>query len=146
MNIEKLINKITNETIIKLKKTKLLKDNKKITTFNKTENILKNYNNYLKAIEIDKNGTIETQKLIHKINEALKTIENDEYYSIIEMIYFQGKSREYVAEFYDVEVKTITRNKHRLINKLKVILFSDESILEIYDIWQQVIYFEHKNA
>ena len=135
MNIEKLINKITNETIIKLKKTKLLKDNKKITTFNKTENILKNYNNYLKAIEIDRKGTIETQKLIDKINKALKTIENDEYYSIIEMIYFQGKSREDIAEFYDVEVKTITRNKNRLINKLKVILFSDESIFEIYDIW-----------
>ena len=132
MNIEKIIDKVTTETIIKLKKSGLIKNSKK-TTFEKTEELLRNYNDYLKAIKIDSKKTIKTQKLVNKINQALKTIENDPYYSVIEMIFFENKTREEIAEFYDVEVKTISRNKNRLVNKLKIIIFSDETIMEIFN-------------
>lgn len=130
MNIEKIIEKVTTETIIQLKKSNLLKENKK-STFQKTEELLRNYNTYLSAAEKKSKKRVKTQKLINLIDEALKTIEHDPYYSVIEMIYFEHKTREEIAEFYDCEVRTITRNKTRLINKLKLILFSDESIEEI---------------
>lgn len=131
MNIEDIIDKVTTQTVVKLKKSNLMKDGK-LSTFKKTEEVLKNYQTYLKAAELDPTGTIKTQKLINIINRALKTIEDDEYYSIIEMIYFEHKSREDVAEFYDKEVKTISRNKKRLINELKMVIFSDESIQELF--------------
>ena len=47
------------------------------------------------------------------------------------MIYFEGKTREQVAEFYDVEPKTITYNKKRLINILKTVLLADLTVKEI---------------
>lgn len=125
MNLEKLIDKVTTETIKKLKKSNLIKEQK--NTFQKTEELLRNYNTYLEK----NNPTKKTKQLINLVNEALSSIENDPYYSVIEMIFFEHKTREEIADFYDCEVRTITRNKNRLINKLKLIIFSDESIDEI---------------
>ena len=87
MDIEELIDKVTTQTVVKLKKSRLMKDHKK-STFKKTEVLLKNYNAYVAAIKADPTGTIKTQKIIDIINKALKNIENDDYYSIIEMFYF----------------------------------------------------------
>jgi len=41
-------------------------------------------------------------------------------------------SREEIAEELEVDVSTITRNKNRLINTLKISLFSDEVIYELF--------------
>lgn len=131
MDIEKLIDKVTTQTVVKLKKSNLMKDDNK-TTFKKTEEVLKNYLIYKKAIKLDPPGTIKTQKLVKIIDDALSTIKDDSYYGIIEMIYFEHRTREEIAEFYDVEVKTITRNKNRLINELKVVIFSDKTIEELF--------------
>lgn len=106
----------------------------KKTTFQKTEELLKNYNYYNIAIKTNKKKTIKTQKLISIINNALKSIEKDYYYSVIIMSYFENKTREDIAEIYNVDVKTIARNKNRLINKLKIIIFSDESINELFNL------------
>ena len=114
----------------KIKNKKHLKINK-TTSFIKTEKILYNYNSFLIAVKTDKKNTIKTQKLITKINQALELIKDDPYYSIIEMIYFEGKTREQVAEFYDVEPKTLTYNKKRLINILKTVLLADLTVKEI---------------
>lgn len=127
--IEKLIDeaakKSANETVLKLKLAGLIKDNGK-TVFQKTEDILRNYNLFKLSDEP------HTKKLLSKIHEAMQTIENDPYKEAIEMFYFEGASREEVAEYFNTSVTTISRNKTRLINKLKVILFSDETILQIY--------------
>ena len=131
MNIEKLIEKITTTMVVKLKKSNMITQSEK-SAFKKTEAVLRNYNNYKIAINENNDMTIKTQKLINIINKALKTIEDDYYYEIIELIYFKNKTREAVAEEFDVEVKTITRNKIRLVNRLKVILFSDDTIIELF--------------
>lgn len=106
----------------------------KKTTFQKTEELLRNYNDYNVAIKTNKKKTIKTQKLMKIMNNALKNIEKDYYYSVITMIYFEDKTREEIAEFYNVDVKTIARNKNRLINKLKIVIFSDESINELFNL------------
>lgn len=131
MEIREIIDEVTTQTVVKLKKSNLMKDDKK-TAFKKTEELLKNYNRYKLAIEVDSNNTIKTQKLINIIDEALKGIEQDQYYSIIEMFYFENKTRAEIAEFYDVDDKTISRNKKRLIDELKIILFSDKTIEELF--------------
>lgn len=123
--IEEAAKKSANETVLKLKLAGLVKDDGK-NVFQKTEEILKNYNLFKLSDEP------HTKKLLAKIEEAMKTIENDPYKEAIEMFYFEGVSREEVAEYYNTSVTTISRNKTRLINKIKIILFSDETILQIY--------------
>ena len=63
---------------------------------------------------------------------ALEDIKDDLYYDIIIMSYFEGRSREYMAEYFDTTVTTVSRNKNRLINKLKARLFSDDVIMEVF--------------
>lgn len=48
------------------------------------------------------------------------------------MTYFENQTREYIAEYFDTTTTTVTRNKNRLINKLKMMIFSDEAIREMF--------------
>ena len=73
-----------------------------------------------------------TAKLVAKVDEAMKSIENDPYYDVIRLFYFEGQTRESIALDYGCTETTISRNKSRLLNKLKAILFSDEVIFELF--------------
>jgi DNA-directed RNA polymerase specialized sigma subunit len=125
MQIQKIINDTVNSTVLKLKMAGLMKDDRK-TAYEKTEELLRNYNAFKDS---DQPYTI---KLVKKINAALFTIKDDIYYDIIPMYYFDGETREMIAEYYDTTVTTISRNKTRLINKIKPILFSDDVIYELF--------------
>lgn len=123
--VQKIIDDTVNTTIFKLKVAGLMKDDRK-NSFQKTEEILRNYNGFTLS------NQPQTKKLLLRINEALGTIKDDPYYDIIRLIYFEGKSREEAAEHFNTSGTTISRNKTRLINKIKCILFSDDFILELY--------------
>lgn len=45
---------------------------------------------------------------------ALKQLENDTYYKIIPLYFSYGYTIEEIAEVFDVEISTISRNKKRL--------------------------------
>lgn len=124
-DIKQIINDTVNSTVLKLKMAGLMKDDRK-TAYEKTEELLRNYDAFK---ESDQPYTI---KLVKKIDAALHAIENDVYYEIIPMYYFENKTREMIAEYYDTTVTTVSRNKTRLINKLKPILFSDDVIYELF--------------
>lgn len=123
--IVQIINETVNLTVQILKAEGFLGKNKK-TAFQKTEELLKNYN----ILKRSKEQT--TKKMITKLNEALKEIKDDQYYEIITMTYFENQTREYIAEYFDTTTTTVTRNKNRLINKLKMMIFSDEAIREMF--------------
>lgn len=125
-DIEKIINDTVNTTVLKLKMAGLMRDDKK-TAYQKTEELLKNYKTFQKITDQP-----YTVKLVKEIEDALEEITDDLYYDIIPMYYFEGKTREDVAEYFDTTVTTISRNKSRLINKLKVRLFSDDFIYELF--------------
>lgn len=77
--------------------------------------------------------TIQTTKnFIKIIDAAIEVLKDDPYYDLIQMKYFEGKSREDIADYYEVDVSTISRNKNRLVNLLQIRLFSDEVIYEIF--------------
>lgn len=124
-NIESIIQNTVNQTILKLKMTGLMKDDRK-TAFQKTEELLRNYEAFAASDQP------YAQKLMQKINEALSMIEDDPYYEIIRMVYFDGYTREVIAEEFGTTVTTISRNKTRLVNKLAAILVSDDVIYEIF--------------
>lgn len=123
--VQKIITDTVNTTVLKLKVAGLLKDDRK-NAFQKTEEILRNYNGFTLS------NQPQTKKLLLRINEAMGTIKDDPYYELIRLIYFEGRSREEAADYFDTSVTTISRNKTRLINKIKCVLFSDDFILELY--------------
>ena len=119
------ISDIVNQTVLKLKMAGLMKDDRK-SAYQKTEELLRNYNAFAHSDQP------YTKKLVRRIDDALEKIENDDYIDLIIMHYFEGKSREEIAEFYDVTVTTVSRNKTRLIETLKTYLFSDDVIYELF--------------
>lgn len=125
MDVDKIIDRTVNKTILKLKMAGLMRDTDK-TAAQKTEELLKNY----KSLNLSDQPY--AKKLVSKINEALETIRDDPYYAIIPLYYFSGYSREYVAYELNTTPTTISRNKARLIDKLKVILYSEEYISELF--------------
>lgn len=127
MDVNEIIEETVNRTITKLKLSGLMKDNRQ-TAFQKTEQILKNYNELKKAYSED--GT--AKKFVDIVDNALNEILDDAYYDIIPMIYFENQTREMVAEYFDTTVTTISRNKRRLINRLKYLIFADDVIYELF--------------
>lgn len=83
-----------------------------------------------KIAEIQINITT-TKNFISIIDKELDCLKNEKYFDIIRMKYFEGKTHEEIAEHFHCDVKTISRQKNNLINKLQIKLFSDESIKHI---------------
>ena len=127
MEVDEIIQETVNATIAKLKLSGLMKDNRQ-SAFEKTEQILRSYNQLRKSYSEDGTAT----KFVDIVDNALKECLDDLYYDIIPMIYFEGKSREAVAEYFDTTVTTISRNKKRLVEKLSCMIFSDDVIYELF--------------
>lgn len=125
MDINEIINATVNATVLKLKMAGLMKSDRK-TAYQKTEELLYNYKSFKSS---DQPFTL---KLVSKIDDALKEIEDDIYYDIIPLTYFENETRENIAERYNTTERTISRNKGRLVNQLKVKLFSDDVIYELF--------------
>lgn len=123
-NKEKRINEIREEGIIKS------------GTPNETRAINREFKSDLEKIEEKINNfylKVESSKgLIRLIEEVLKTVKSDKYFQILELRYQQGKKFEEIAEILDIGLATVSRNKNRLINKLKLEFFPEEAARELY--------------
>lgn len=74
---------------------------------------------------------INTKSWIRIIKQSLKKIESDKYYDIIKKYYFERKIIPMIAEEMNCSDGTISNNKSRLINELKVYIFPDTFIKEL---------------
>lgn len=74
---------------------------------------------------------VRTEAIIAKINRLLREYESPKYPDLIKRIYFDGQTREELAEIYQCDVSTISRNRAKIINQLKIILFPGELINEL---------------
>ena len=176
--MKKIIGEVVSKTVDELLQQKLIKK-KDMNTYQKTEQLLYNYNNFKEVVK-DKQEMIEqikqvglsktscsvipmpqdtgykatvseeekenskiaalessialTKNYIKIIDNALKTIQDDPYYKVIEKCYFEGKKHSVVANewFTPIDETTIGRNKNRLVKKLSIYLFSDDVIRELY--------------
>lgn len=126
IEVRKIISDTVNETVLKMKMAGLMKDNRKSAT-EKLEELLRNYPTFKKISDKD-----YTVKLVQKVDEAMQTIAGDPYYDVIRLFYFEDQTRESIALDYGCTETTISRNKTRLLNRLKTILFSDEVIFELF--------------
>lgn len=123
--IKKYIDDTVNSTVLKMKMAGLLKGNRQ-SAIEKTEELLRNYPIFKDLQEP------YAVKLVSNIEKALKDIEDDLYYEVIPMYYFHNETREYIAERFGCTETTISRNKTRLLNQLKLRLVSKEVIEELF--------------
>lgn len=72
-----------------------------------------------------------TQAVIQKVNRLIQEFDNPKYPDLIKNLYFDGKTREECAEIYSCDVATISRNKSKIINGIKTILFPNETVNEL---------------
>ncbi len=68
---------------------------------------------------------------IEMLEKALEKIKKDDYYEIIELYYFENKSRMEISEELCVDPATVSRNRKRLIDILKADIFPDDFLDEI---------------
>lgn len=70
-------------------------------------------------------------------NEFIERLENavvkfsDVDQLIVKMKYFDKKTHEEIAEELDIDPRTVTRKKNRIIKRLSFILFPDDAIEEL---------------
>lgn len=76
-----------------------------------------------------RNHIIDSQ--IKWINDILLTLANDKYYDLIRLKYYDNKTNEEIAEYFKCDEKTIRRNRNRIINNLRGLLFPKDSIDEL---------------
>jgi len=79
-------------------------------------------------IERRKLSMMRTKREIQRIERALETIKDDEYYDIIPLKYWDGLSPAEIAERLHCDERTFYRHKNRLVNKLKVVLFGADAL------------------
>lgn len=75
--------------------------------------------------------SVKAKSQVRLVKSALKKIENDKYYDIIPMYYFNEMTIEEIAEGCDWAVGTVSKHKKRLMNDLKVYIFPDTFIEEL---------------
>ncbi|WP_378955401.1 hypothetical protein [Pelosinus sp. sgz500959] len=89
----------------------------------------------LSADEIQEARVMILQKKIYRdqteideIDFALEAVQEDEYYNVIRMKYFEGKSDEEIAEDISCDASTVRRNKSKLIRKIAVKLYGAQAV------------------
>jgi DNA repair ATPase RecN len=87
-----------------------------------------------------KQSIARTEAVVNRIDRLLNNLkQNDKYYKVIEFKYFKNIGFEEMLNMSDekgnpiftCDVSTLSRNKNRIINELKILLFPDNSIDEL---------------
>lgn len=107
-------------TIAELRRNNMIRISQ-TNVFQKTEKILYMYTDIY---------DVEDPFLVN-LEKALNKIKDDPDFEIIEMKYFQKMTHEEIAELIDVDPKTVTRRKNKIVKRLSFILFPSEAIGEL---------------
>lgn len=73
----------------------------------------------------------KTQLIINRIDRIINKFKNDKYIEIVKQKYFEGKTQQDIADYFDKDTTTIWRNNKRLINEIKVYLFPNDVVKEL---------------
>ena len=120
------------EQISELREWGLKHQSKSITKYGAGSGEVKTERERLEdKIESLENMIEDTRRYVRIIDKALERIKTDEFFPIIRMKYFEDLTQDDIGSRLHVDGSTISRNKNRLIRKLAVYLFPDESLTEI---------------
>lgn len=124
MRTEELIQKTVNATIKRLKAEGMIRDDTR-TAAEKCEGLLRCYP------ELKLTRESRARYIVNEIDRALTRIKDDSFYQIIPMYYFDRLSISEIAERLHTSESTISRGKQRLIDRLKIDMFTDDFLNEI---------------
>lgn len=82
----------------------------------------------VRNVEESVHDIVQAVELIDKCMASLAT---DPYYDILEMRYFEGRTQEDIADYYNCSQVTISKNKARLVKELALKLFPNQVIKEM---------------
>jgi hypothetical protein len=127
VNANELIDKVSNQTakrvVTELERHRLVKA-RQLDSFKKTEKILYEYP------DLKQNGVVP--ELCSLVEKALKRVESDPYYDLIELKYFKHWTHECIAEYFNVDVSVISKRRTKLIDAMRPIIFAQDFIRELY--------------
>jgi len=75
-----------------------------------------------------KSSMMRTRQEVLRIDRAMEAITDDKYYEIIPLKYWDGLTIEEISEKIVCDEKTVRRNRSRLVNKLKIMLFGADAL------------------
>lgn len=131
MTALQLIELTVKHTVSELKRAGLIRENR-LNSFQKTERILYLYPKIKQNVEkYNFDGTEVTREFIQMIDETLQSIGDDPYYEIIPMKYFERKTHEQIAEYFNVQPAAISKQRTRLINSIRGVIFPNDYISEL---------------
>ena len=106
-----------------------LGETKKVRPVENVQGGLKKYEGIpeieLERIEHLKSENVKIEKRVIRVDNALDGIKDDRYYDIIVLRYFKEWTIDEIAEDFEVNRRTIGRNRTRLIKKLQYSLFPE---------------------
>ncbi len=73
----------------------------------------------------------KTQLVVNRIDRIVAKYKTDPYGEIIKLKYFEQKTQQEIADYFEKDPTTIWRNTQRLINEIKVYLFPNDVIEEL---------------
>ncbi len=82
----------------------------------------------VRSVQASVQDTVQVIALIDKCMAALKT---DQYYEILPMRYFEGRTHEDIGIYFGCDHSTISRNRSRLVKELSMRLFPNEVAKEM---------------
>ncbi|ADY54698.1 hypothetical protein Sgly_0332 [Syntrophobotulus glycolicus DSM 8271] len=75
-----------------------------------------------------KSSMMRTRQEVLRVERALETIRDDQYYGIIPFKYWDGMTMEEIAGKFECDERTLYRQKNRLVNKIKIMLFGADAL------------------
>ena len=115
------------ETVAELKTAGLMRSDTR-SAKERTEELLRQYPLF-KQIK----GRKQTERIVANIESALRSLSEDPYSGIIKRYYFDKQGLESIALDLNISTKTARKHKKRIVGELAAILFSDETIQDIFD-------------
>ena len=77
------------------------------------------------------NDIKKTRLIVNRIDRVVAKYKSDPYGEIIKLKYFEKKTQQEIADYFEKDPTTIWRNTQRLINEIKVYLFPNDVIEEL---------------
>lgn len=71
------------------------------------------------------------KQVLQRIEYALETVENESGYDLLTDYYFECMTLEKLSEKYQLDPRTITKRKNKLVRKLAMILFPQDMFYEM---------------
>lgn len=73
----------------------------------------------------------KTRLIVNRIDRVLAKYKSDPYGEIIKLKYFEKKTQQEIADYFEKDPTTIWRNTQRIINEIKVYLFPNDVVEEL---------------